>query len=308
MATIRFDERVAIVTGAGAGLGRAYAFELAARGARVVVNDFGGSVAGEGASLGPAETVACEIRDRGGMAIADGADVTDPAQVERMVQEAMSTWGRVDVLINNAGILRDATFAKMDVADFRKVVDVHLMGAANCSKAVWAHMRTAQYGRILMTTSSSGLYGNFGQSNYGAAKMAVVGLMNVLQLEGEKSGIRINAIAPGATTRMTEPLLPPGAARLMTPDAVTPAAMFLVSEDAPRRTILCATAGGYARTVIHETDGIFLAEGERTAEMIAGRFSEICDESGQAEFTDGGGQATKFIGKAMRAAGITSLT
>ena len=302
--SIRFDQRVAIVTGAGAGLGRAHALELARRGARVVVNDFGGGVDGTGGSSGPAEAVAREILAFGGEAIAHGADVTNPAQVEDMVRQARDKWGRVDILINNAGILRDASFAKMTLADFEKVLAVHVMGAVVCSKAVWTSMKDQNYGRILMTTSSSGLYGNFGQSNYGAAKMGLVGLMNVLQIEGERYDIRVNALGPGAATRMTEALLPKPVLGLMTPEAVTPAALFLVSENAPRRTILNATAGGFSRTLVHETEGVFLGANERTPERVAELFAEISDERGQHLYADGGGQVMKFVGKAASAAGI----
>ena len=298
--TIRFDGRVALVTGSATGLGRAHALALAGRGARVVVNDFGGAVDGTGHSSAPAQKVADEIIAAGGQAIAHGADVTNPEQVEHMVQAAMAAWGRVDILINNAGILRDASFAKMTLADFQTVINVHLIGSAICARAVWPHMRAANYGRILMTTSSSGLYGNFGQSNYGAAKMGVIGLMNVLQLEGAKNDIRVNALAPGAATRMTEALLPPDMLGLMTPEAVSPAALFLVSDDAPTRTILCATAGGYSRTLIHETEGVFLPPDQRTPEAIAEQFAAISDETGQALYTDGGGQVRKFIGKAAK--------
>ncbi|MFT3727167.1 MAG: SDR family NAD(P)-dependent oxidoreductase [Terricaulis sp.] len=299
--SIRFDGRVAIVTGAGAGLGRSHALALAARGAKVVVNDFGGSVDGTGASSAVAEKVAEEIRQVGGEAISHGADVSNPDQVADMIGTAQKAWGRVDILINNAGILRDASFAKMSLEDFRKVIDVHLMGAVVCSKAVWPLMREASYGRILMTSSSSGLYGNFGQSNYGAAKMAVVGLMNVLQIEGEKNNIRINTLAPGAATRMTESLLPPGVSDLMKPEAVTPAALYLVSEDAPRRVILNATAGGFSRTLVHETEGIYLTPEQCTPEAVASQFSEISDVTGEHLYTEGGAQVMKFVGKAMAA-------
>lgn len=303
--SIRFDGRVAIITGAGAGLGRSHALALAARGAKVVVNDFGGAVDGTGASSEVAERVAGEIRASGGEAISHGADVTSAEQVADMVAQAQSKWGRVDILINNAGILRDASFAKMDLADFRKVVEVHLMGAVVCTKAVWSLMREANYGRVLMTSSSSGLYGNFGQSNYGAAKMAVVGLMNVLQIEGEKNNIRVNTLAPGAATRMTEGLLPPGVSDLMKPEAVTPAALYLVSEDAPRRTILNATAGGFSRTLIHETEGVFIPESELTPEAVASHFEEISDTAGQHLYSEGGAQVMKFVGKAAKAAGLS---
>jgi NAD(P)-dependent dehydrogenase (short-subunit alcohol dehydrogenase family) len=302
--TIRFDGRVAIVTGAAAGLGRSHALALGQRGAKVVVNDFGGAVDGTGGSSEPAERVATEIRAAGGEAVSHGADVTNPAQVEHMVKSALDRWGRVDILINNAGILRDASFAKMSLADFEKVLSVHVIGAVVCTKAVWPHMKDRNYGRVLMTTSSSGLYGNFGQSNYGAAKMGLIGLMNVLQIEGEKNDIRVNALAPGAATRMTEALLPKPILGLMTPEAVTPAALFLVSEGAPRRTILCATAGGFSRTLVHETEGIYLADNERTPERIAELFDKISDETGQHLYRDGGGQVMKFVGKAAAAAGV----
>ncbi len=302
--SIRFDQRVAIVTGAGAGLGRSHAIELARRGARVLVNDFGGGVDGTGGSSAPAERVAAEIIAQGGEAIAHGADVTNPTQVEDMVNAARARWGRVDILINNAGILRDASFAKMALADFEKVVSVHLMGSVVCTLAAWPLMKEQNYGRILMTTSSSGLYGNFGQSNYGAAKMGLIGLMNVLQIEGEKNDIRVNALGPGAATRMTEALLPKPVLGLMTPEAVTPAALFLVSEDAPRRTILNATAGGFSRTLVHETEGVYLHDNERTPERIAELFAQISDETGQHLYRDGGGQVMKFITKAAKAHGV----
>ncbi|MBL8772989.1 MAG: SDR family NAD(P)-dependent oxidoreductase [Phenylobacterium sp.] len=302
--SIRFDGRVAIVTGAGAGLGRAHALGLAARGARVVVNDFGGGIDGSGASSAPADAVAAEIRAAGGEAISHGADVTNAEQVADMVGQALKTWGTVDILINNAGILRDASFAKMSIADFRKVVEVHLMGSVVCSHAVWPHMRAAGYGRILMTTSSSGLYGNFGQSNYGAAKTALIGLMNVLQIEGEKNDIRVNTLGPGAATRMTESLIAPDILKLMTPQSVTPTALFLVSEDAPRRTILNATAGGVSRTYIHETEGVYLPPEDNTPERIAELFDEISDVRGQHLYAAGGAQVMKFVGKAAQAMGV----
>lgn len=299
--SIRFDGRVAIVTGAGAGLGRSHALALAERGAKVVVNDFGGAVDGAGASSAVAEAVAEEIRRQGGEAMAHGADVSNADQVEDMVARAQAKWGRVDILINNAGILRDSSFAKMALEDFRKVVDVHLIGSAACAKAVWPLMREANYGRILMTSSASGLYGNFGQSNYGAAKMGLVGLMNVLQLEGDKYNIRVNTLAPGAATRMTANVLPPSVLSVMTPEAVTPAALFLVGEDAPRRVILNATAGGFSRTFIHETEGVYLAEKERTPEQIAAHFEAISDQAGQQAYTEAGAQVMKFVTKASQA-------
>jgi NAD(P)-dependent dehydrogenase (short-subunit alcohol dehydrogenase family) len=216
----------------------------------------------------------------------------------------MERWGRVDILVNNAGILRDASFAKATIDDFRKVVNVHLLGSAICSHAVWPHMRAANYGRILMTTSTSGLYGNFGQANYGAAKAGLVGLMNVLQIEGAKYGIRVNALCPSASTRMTAGLLPDAALALMAPEDVTPAALFLVSDEAPRRTILSAVAGGYSRIVIQETQGIFLPPGERTPESLAARFGEIGDLVGAIHCEEPGGPGLRFVQAAAAVAGV----
>jgi len=302
--SIRFDDRVAIVTGAAAGLGRSHALALAARGARVVVNDFGGDVHGTGGSSEPAERVAEEIRQAGGQAMSHGASVANAEQVGHMVAAVMERWGRVDILINNAGILRDASFAKTTLADFRTVLDVHLLGSAICSQAVWPHMRAANFGRILMTTSTSGLYGNFGQANYGAAKTGLIGLMNVLQIEGAKHDIRVNALCPSAATRMTQGLMPEAVLALLTPESVTPAALFLVSDDAPRRTILSACAGGFARVVIQETEGIFLPEAERTPEAIAARFGTINDLSTVIHCEDPGGPGMRFVTQAAAAAGM----
>src|SRR5471030_1044083 len=242
---IELSGKVAIVTGAGGGLGREHALALAARGAKVVVNDLGGARDGSGGSLSAAEKVVGEIVAAGGEGIANGASVTDYAAVETMVADAMKKWGRVDILVNNAGILRDKTFAKMEIADFRAVLDVHLMGAVHCTKAVWEIMRTQNYGRIVLTTSSTGLYGNFGQSNYGAAKMALVGLMQTLSIEGAKHDIRVNCLAPTAATRMTENLMSEAMLKLLEPEAVTPGLIALVADDAPTRAILCAGAGAF---------------------------------------------------------------
>ncbi|MFV1990984.1 MAG: SDR family NAD(P)-dependent oxidoreductase [Acidimicrobiales bacterium] len=296
---ITFDEQVAIVTGAGAGLGRSHALSLAERGARVVVNDLGVSRDGKGASSAAAEGVVAEIVEAGGDAIANGADVTDAAAVRNMVDDAVDRWGRVDILINNAGILRDKSFAKMEQADFDLVVKVHLTGAAICTKAVWDIMRENNYGRIVMTTSSSGLYGNFGQSNYGAAKLGVVGLMNTLRAEGANYDIRVNALAPVAHTRMTDDLLPDEAKALLQPEEVTPGVMYLVSKDGPNGIILAAGAGGYASVRIYETPGIWLPPDQRTPEVIAERFDEIRSQDGQQEFTSGGEQTMKFLHMAM---------
>jgi NAD(P)-dependent dehydrogenase (short-subunit alcohol dehydrogenase family) len=302
--SIRFDGRVAIVTGAGAGLGRCHALSLAARGAKVVVNDFGGDVHGSGGSSAPAEHVVEEIHRAGGEAIAHGADVSRPEHVADMVARTIDRWKRVDVLVNNAGILRDASFAKGTLADFRMVVNVHLLGSAICSQAVWPHMRNAGYGRILMTTSTSGIYGNFGQANYGAAKTALIGLMNVLQIEGDKYGILVNALCPSAATRMTSGLLPEAVLALLKPESVTPAALFLVSDEAPKRTILSAVAGGYSRIVIQETRGVYLPEAQRTPEAIAAHFKEIANLDGALFSEAPGGPGLRFLKQAAREAGV----
>lgn len=302
--TIRFDGRVAIVTGAGNGLGRCHALALAARGAKVVVNDLGGSVDGTGGSSEAAKAVVAEIEAAGGEAIANGANVTDMEQVTAMVEEAVAKWGRVDILVNNAGVLRDKSFANMEMKDFSFVLNVHLMGSVNCSKAVWKYMREQNYGRIAMTTSSSGLYGNFGQTNYGAAKMGLIGLMNTLVLEGAKYGIRVNALSPCAATRMTEGLMPENLLALLTPEAVTPALLYIVSENSPNRTIITAGAGTYARTIIYETGGKWLPEADRTPEKIAELWDEIADPATQSEYMSGNDQTTNMLTKAAAGLGI----
>lgn len=276
--TSNFKGRVAIVTGAGNGLGRAYALELARQGAKVVVNDLGGSRDGSGTSSTAAQAVVDEIAAMGGEAIANAASVTDEAAMTAMVAEAVDKWGRVDVLINNAGILRDKSFSKMTIDDFRLVVDIHLMGSVICTKAVWELMRTQNYGRILMTTSATGLFGNFGQTNYGAAKLGLVGFMNSLGIEGQKNDIRVNTIAPAAATRMTEDVMPDEVLSKMDPASVVPAALYLVSDEAPTRTILAAGAGGYQRSYITLTRGI-ADEGNASVEAISDKFSAIGDRS-----------------------------
>ena len=305
MAEIRFDERVAIVTGAGTGLGRSHALGLAQRGARVVVNDLGVSRDGTGASSEAAEAVVEEIKAMGGDAIAHGCDVSDEDGVTDMVAQAMAAWGRVDIVVNNAGILRDKTFAKMEMADFRKVIDVHLIGSANVAHACWPIMRAQKYGRIVFTASGSGLYGNFGQSNYGAAKAAMMGLMNVLHLEGARDNIRVNTLAPTAATRMTEELLPAEAAALLAPETITPGLLYLVSEDAPSRCILGAGAGSFAQTRVYETQGITLTDGDNTPETVAARFSEITDPQGQQDLQDAFSQTRKYALNAAKARGLT---
>ena len=302
--SIRFNDQVVIVTGSGHGLGKCHALEFARRGARVVVNDLGAGVDGSGGGSDAARDVVAQIEAEGGEAMENGANVADFAQVEAMVSDVIDKWGRVDVLVNNAGILRDKTFGKMDLADFAAVVDVHLHGSVNCTKAVWEKMCEQEYGRIVLTSSSSGLYGNFGQTNYGAAKMGVVGFMNALWLEGQKYGIKVNALSPIAATRMTENIIPQHILDLLRPDAVTPAVIFLASEDAPNRQIIAAGAGVYARVVIQETPGIFLPEDQRDAEHIAAAWEQLASTDGQVELQVGSEQTTKHIGKAAAALGI----
>ena len=301
--TMRFDGRVAVVTGAGGGLGRQHALALAARGARVVVNDLGGTLDGKGATPTAALAVVDEIRAAGGQAMASGASVTDAAAVQAMVDEAIAAWGRIDILVNNAGILRDKSFSKMTLDDFRLVVEVHLMGAVNCCKAVWDTMRAQNYGRIVMTTSSSGLYGNFGQSNYGAAKMALVGLMQTLSIEGAKHDIRVNCLAPTAATRMTEHLMPEAVLMLLQAEAVTPGLLALVAEDAPNRAILCAGASAFERAHITLTQGVFVGLPADAAEQVAQHFEALSQRSGETVPESGNAQGTIEIAKAMRAVG-----
>ncbi|MBL6907528.1 SDR family NAD(P)-dependent oxidoreductase [Luminiphilus sp.] len=302
--TIRYDGQVAIVTGAGNGLGRSHAIQLAARGAKVVVNDLGGTVDGSGGGSTASQAVVAEIEAAGGEAMAHGANVADFEQVQDMVAKTMERWGRVDILVNNAGILRDKSFGKGSLEDFKLVLDVHLMGSVNCTKAVWEIMREQNYGRIVVTTSSSGLYGNFGQSNYGSAKMGVIGMMNTLAQEGAKNNVKVNALAPTAGTRMTEGLIPDQAFALMTPETVTPAVLYLVSQDAPTRTILAAGAGGYAVAKIVETDGIYLDDADQTPEAIAEHWDAIAN-SEPKQLQAGFEQTVKFLGKAAQAKGIS---
>jgi NAD(P)-dependent dehydrogenase (short-subunit alcohol dehydrogenase family) len=297
---ISFEGRVAIVTGAGGGLGRQHALALAARGAKVVINDFGRPAdAGSGSA---ADAVVAEIREAGGQAMAHGASVTDETAVADMVQQALKAWGRVDILVNNAGILRDKSFGKMALDEFRQVIDVHLMGAVVCTQAVWNTMRAQRYGRVVMTTSSSGLYGNFGQANYGAAKMALVGLMQTLSIEGAKDGIRVNCLAPTAATRMTEGLLPPEMLTLLRPEAVTPGLLHLVSDHAPTRAILCAGAGTFARAHITLTPGVHIGAGADAAERVAAAFDAISDRGGESVPDSGAAQGRNEIALALAAA------
>jgi NAD(P)-dependent dehydrogenase (short-subunit alcohol dehydrogenase family) len=297
MADIRFDGKVAIVTGAGGGLGRQHALELARRGAKVVVNDLGGSMDGSGGNSAAAEAVVAEIKAAGGEAIANGSSVTDDAGVALMVKQAMDTWGRIDILIANAGILRDKSFAKMEIADFELVLNVHLMGTVKPVKAVWDIMREQNYGRIVVTTSSSGLYGNFGQSNYGAAKLGIIGFMNTIRLEGVKNNIHINAISPVAATRMTENLMPPAVLERLKPEYVTPGVVFLASDEAPTGAILAAGAGAFALSRIYETEGVYLGEGGLSVEEVRDNWSKISDPEGQQAYQAGGEQSAKFFRK-----------
>ena len=277
--SISFEGQVAIVTGAGGGLGRSHALELARRGAKVVVNDLGGAMDGTGGSSEAAEKVVSEIKESGGEAISNGGSVSDRNGAKSMVDDAMEAWGRVDILINNAGILRDKSFSKIDLDDFQVVVDVHLMGAVYCTHAVWPIMREQNYGRILMTTSPTGLYGNFGQTNYGAAKLAQVGFMNSLKIEGAKNNIHTNTIAPIAATRMTESLIPEAVHSKLAPESVTPAALFLVSEEAPNGVIMQAEGGRFSVASIVENTGAQLGV-DATPEDIASNYDIISDLEG----------------------------
>lgn len=299
--SIRFDNRVAIVTGAGNGLGKSHAMALASRGAKVVVNDLGGARDGVGASSTAAEEVVKLIEAQGGEAIANAASVTEYDQVEAMVDAAIQKWGRVDILVNNAGILRDKTFAKMSLDDFKVVMDVHLMGTVNCTKAVWGIMREQEYGRVVVTTSSSGMYGNFGQSNYGAAKMAVLGLMHTLVLEGASKNIHVNALAPTAATRMTDDIMPEEYLSMLGPEPVSAGLLTLCHEDSPTKQILCAGGGGYASTRLFETDGVFLGPEKQSPEEVLKVWSEINDTSNQTTLDTGPMQPEKFLKKAMAA-------
>ncbi|RAH98451.1 3-oxoacyl-ACP reductase [Acuticoccus sediminis] len=285
---IRFDDRVAIVTGAGAGIGRAHALGLAERGARVIVNDFADPM-----------PVVEEIRAAGGTAMPCGADVSDVAAVNRTMERAVAEWGRVDIVVNNAGILRDKSFAKMPLEDMRLVLDVHLIGSVNVTNAAWPIMREQGYGRVLFTSSSSGLYGNFGQANYGAAKAAMVGLMNVLAIEGERYGIRVNCLAPTATTQMTAELLSPEAAEVLDPATITPGVLWLVSDDAPSKMIMGAGGGCFTEIRITETPGITLPAGSLTPEEVAARAAAIRDPEGAAPFVNAFSQTNTFVERAI---------
>ena len=265
------EGRVAIVTGAGGGLGREHALFLARWGARVVVNDV---------SPAAAESVANEIKADGGMALPYAASVTDENAIAGLVKRTLAEWERIDILVNNAGILRDKSFAKMSLEDFRLVLDVHLMGSVICTKAVWEPMREQRFGRVVFTTSSSGLYGNFGQANYGAAKMALVGLMQTLAIEGEKYDIRVNCLAPSAATQMTRGILSDQSLKALDPALVSPALLALVNDDAPTRAIVCAGGGHFARAAVTLSQGRFIGGGDDAGERVVAHWDEISDRAG----------------------------
>jgi len=293
-----FTGQVAIITGAGGGLGRAHALAFAARGAMVVVNDLGGSRDGSALSAdglqSAADKVVQEIIDLGGKAIANGGNVTSEEDMQAMVDQAVAAFGRIDILVNNAGILRDKTFTKMALSDFEMVMNVHLMGSVIATRAVLPVMQAQEYGRIVMTTSSSGLYGNYGQSNYGAAKLGLVGLVNTLKLELYKSGIRVNALAPVAATRMTDDIMPPQMLDLLTPASVSPAVLFLCGKDAPTGEIITAGAGTFARAQILESEGLFLGA-DATPEMIAESWDNLSDMTAARPYKQGADQSQKFV-------------
>lgn len=298
--SISFSDKVAIVTGAGGGLGRAYALELARRGARVVVNDLGGGRDGNGHSDAALQVVE-EIRSAGGQAIPNGGNVADYAQMEEMAAKAKEAWGGIHILINNAGILRDKTFSKMAPEDFEAVVRVHLLGSAFATKACWETMRDQNFGRVLMTTSASGLGGNFGQSNYGAAKLGIVGLARTLYLEGAKYNIRVNSLAPTAGTRMTEDIFPDEAFKVFSPESVVPAALFLVSDDAPTNAIVGAGAGVFQSAWVTMNAGVLLPEAERNVEGFAAAWDRISDRSGDRVIQTGMEQAMHAIDMVTKA-------
>ena len=292
---IEFNDKVAIVTGAGGGIGKEHALELARRGAKVVVNDLGGSVDGSGAS-DAAEEVVELIKSEGGEAISNGASVTDLDAVKNMVQQTMDEWGRIDILVNNAGILRDKSFHKVSIEDFNLVMDVHFQGSLNCTHTIFPIMREQEYGRIIFTSSASGVYGNFGQTNYGSAKMAMIGLMNTLKLEGQNKNIFTNSITPVAYTRMTEGLIPEDFGQNLKSEYITPAVIYLASDQAPNGVIIAAGAGVFSRINIQESMGVSLGTGEdMTPENIHANWDKISDMSNARALQNGGEQTLKFF-------------
>ena len=296
MSEIRFDGKTAIVTGAGSGLGRCHALELARRGANVVVNDLGPAMDGSKGTSANAQAVVDEIKAMGGKAIGNGASVADDAGVQKLIDDTMAEFGRIDIIIANAGILRDKSFSKMTMPDFDIILDVHLMGSVKPFKAAWEIMKEQGYGRLVVTTSSTGLYGNFGQTNYGAAKLGLVGLMNSLKQEGAKYNIRVNAVCPVAATAMTENLMPPAMLEALKPEYVTPGVINLVKEDAPTGMILSCAAGGFSMAQIRETKGAFVGTGDAlTAEAVAAKWDQITDTSEMTPFDNGGGHTGNFI-------------
>ncbi|MDY6935223.1 MAG: SDR family oxidoreductase [Spirochaetota bacterium] len=288
MAEVRYDGRVAVVTGAGRGLGRCHALLLGSRGAKVVVNDMGGSVDGTGQEKSPADLVVDEIKAAGGEAVADYNGVHTSEGGKGIIETATKAFGKVDILVNNAGILRDITFQKMGDEQWDSVLKVHLYGTYYPTKAVWPIMRENKYGRIVFTTSGTGLFGNFGQGNYGAAKLGVVGLMNTLKLEGAKYNILINTIAPGAASRMTESLMPKEVLDLMKPELVSPMVALLCSEEYTESgNIMVAAAGHYARAQIVESKGVTLdAKKGITVEDVRDKLNEITNMEGASAKKD----------------------
>lgn len=295
--TISFKDKVVIVTGSGNGLGRSHALQFAQRGAKIVVNDLGGAIDGSGGSSEAAEKVVDEIKQNGGEAIANGSSVTDKAGVKKLVEDTMAAFGRIDILVNNAGVLRDKSFGKMTLDDFEFVVDVHLMGSVYCTKAVWPIMVEQNYGRVIMTSSSSGVYGNFGQTNYGAAKLGVVGFMNSLKIEGQKYNIKVNSLIPVAATRMTESLMPKEVLEKLQPDVVSPAVLFMASEDAPTGIMLSAGAGVYALAQIIQAPGVALTGDDANPDKIAERWNEISDMSEAKALFAGGEHSAEIFKK-----------
>lgn len=301
---IQFHDQVAIVTGAGQGLGRAHALELARRGAKVLVNDLGASVNGVQSSSQAALQVVETIRSFGGEAISSAVSVADAQGVQSMVDEVMERWGRVDMLVNNAGHLRDRSFSKMSLEEFEHIIQVHLLGSMYCTKAIWDIMKEQKYGRIVMTTSSSGLYGNFGQSNYAAAKMGLVGLMQTLAIEGERYGIRVNCLAPSAATRMTAELFSQEDLALLTPESVTPALVYLLSDQAPNKTIVCAGAGSFEVAHITLTEGVHLGAGTEVAERLRDNFVQVSDRQGERVPVTGFDQSCQELQMAIAARNV----